>query len=270
MNISASIHDTDNNKQATKILYWHRYVDDILCLYNGNTRQITQLHNHINKLHPKLKFTLETETNNSLNFLDITITKLDNTHNFKIYRKPTTTVSVIHNTSNHPIQHKHAAFHSMINRLTRIPMKDNDYNNELNIIKYIAQENGYNPEIIDRILKNNKHRQTLNTQKTLTPHNKYITLTYHNQNTQKIATKFKKLKYNMIGVYKLKCCTCPQLLYWSNRQSISNQVQRTHKCTHKNTHEFKLCWASTYHRTHIRQHRTQHGNSPHTTKEPQT
>ena len=36
----------DNNKQATKILYWHRYVDDILCLYNGNTRQITQIHNH--------------------------------------------------------------------------------------------------------------------------------------------------------------------------------------------------------------------------------
>ena len=56
----------DNNKQATKILYWHRYVDDIMFIpYNGNTRQITQLHNHINKLHPKLKFTLETETNKS-------------------------------------------------------------------------------------------------------------------------------------------------------------------------------------------------------------
>ena len=112
-------------------------------------------------------------------------------------------------------------------------MKNIDYNNELNIIKYIAQENGYNPEIIDRILKNNKHRQTFNMQKTLTPHNKYITLTYHNQKTQKIATKFKKLKYNiaykttntlrkhltqktpntnkynMTGVYKLKCSTCP-------------------------------------------------------------
>ena len=61
-------------------------------------------------------------------------------------------------------------------------MKDNDYNNELNIIKYIAQENGYNPEIIDRILKNNKHRQTLNTQKTLTPHNtshSHITIKTH-------------------------------------------------------------------------------------------
>ena len=135
-------------------------------------------------------------------------------------------------------------------------MKDNDYNNELNIIKYIAQENGYNPEIIDRILKNNIQRQTLNKQKTLTPQNKYITLPYHNQKTQKIATKFKKLnyniaykttntlrkhlthkttninKYNMIGVYKLKYM--PQLLYWSNREIISNQLQRTHKCNSRN------------------------------------
>jgi len=34
----------ENNKYANKILYWYRYVDDILLLYNGNSRQTKQLH----------------------------------------------------------------------------------------------------------------------------------------------------------------------------------------------------------------------------------
>ena len=34
----------ENNKYANKILYWYRYVDDILLLFNGNSRQIKQLH----------------------------------------------------------------------------------------------------------------------------------------------------------------------------------------------------------------------------------
>ena len=77
-----------NNKFANKILYWYRYDDDILLLYNGSSRQTKQLHQYINKLHEKLNFTLETEVNNSMNLLDLTITKTDT---FNIYRKPTTT-----------------------------------------------------------------------------------------------------------------------------------------------------------------------------------
>ena len=53
-----------NNKYANKIIYWYRYVDDILLLYNGNTKQ---LHQFINKLNRKFNFT----------FLYLTITKTD-------------------------------------------------------------------------------------------------------------------------------------------------------------------------------------------------
>ena len=69
-----------DNKYANKIIYWYRYVDDILLLYNRNSRQTKQLHQYINKLYQKLNFTLETEVNNSMNFLDLTITKTDNRH----------------------------------------------------------------------------------------------------------------------------------------------------------------------------------------------
>ena len=60
------------------------YVDDIILLYNGNKRQIENFRKYINTIHHKLKFTLEIELNNSINFLDLTITKTNNTHTYKI------------------------------------------------------------------------------------------------------------------------------------------------------------------------------------------
>ena len=56
-------------------------------------------------------------------------------------RKPTTTDMVIHNTSNHPTQHKHAAFNHMLHRQTKIPLGEQGNNDELNTIKYIAIKN---------------------------------------------------------------------------------------------------------------------------------
>jgi Reverse transcriptase (RNA-dependent DNA polymerase). len=106
-----------NNKYANKILYWYRYVDDILLLYNGNNRQTEQLHQYINTLRQKLNFTLETEV---INFLDLNTTKTDKRNTFNIYRKLTTTGTLIYNASNYPIQHKHAALHSMVNRLLNV------------------------------------------------------------------------------------------------------------------------------------------------------
>ena len=43
-------------------------------------------------------------------------------------------------TLNHPTQDKHATFHSMINRFIDLTLNQTDYNTEVNIIKYSAQE----------------------------------------------------------------------------------------------------------------------------------
>ena len=56
------------------------------------------------------------DSNNIINFLELSITKLEHRHKFSIYRKPTTTDKLIHNSSNHPIQRKLAAFRTMIHR----------------------------------------------------------------------------------------------------------------------------------------------------------
>jgi len=106
----------------------------------------------LNSINKHIQFTLEVGINSTLNFLDLTLSIVENKINFNIFRKPTFTDTVIDNTSNHPISHKHSAFHSMIHRLVTTPLSDNNYANELNIIKLIALNNGYETTLIDRIL----------------------------------------------------------------------------------------------------------------------
>ena len=41
----------------------------------------------------------------------------------------------------------------MVNRILNIPLNQTDYNTEVNAIKYIAQENGYDPQLIESLIK---------------------------------------------------------------------------------------------------------------------
>jgi len=54
---------------------YFRYVDDILLVYIDNITNIHMVLNEFNNLTPKLKFTLEEQQNNQINFLDFTIIK---------------------------------------------------------------------------------------------------------------------------------------------------------------------------------------------------
>jgi hypothetical protein len=81
--------------------YFH-YIDDVLIAYKQN---LTDIHDVLacfdNKM-PSMKFNIEEETNNKINFLDITITKNENRVSFSIYRKSTTTGTIIPNNSRYP------------------------------------------------------------------------------------------------------------------------------------------------------------------------
>lgn len=50
------------------------------------------------------------------------------------------------------MSHKLASFNSMIHRAINVPLSNDNYNNEINIIKQIGHNNGYKPEIINRLV----------------------------------------------------------------------------------------------------------------------
>jgi hypothetical protein len=222
-----------DNKFRDKISYYYRYVDDAICLFKGNNRQIDLFTKYLNGIHPKIKFKHETEHDNRINYLDLTINTSNNNHQFSIYRKPTQSSQTIHATSHHPISHKMAAFNSYIHRLNTVPMNNDDYNKELNTIKFMAQDNGYDSRIIDKLIRKKSNKTNNPTNKSR--NNKYITLKYGNTLNYKVSNILKnhgytvsykttnKLqdlinplnaptgdKFDGSGVYKIHCNECPK------------------------------------------------------------
>jgi hypothetical protein len=113
-----------NILQNYKIIGYYRYVDDVLLVYN---KQITDFNNTLkqfNDINPKLQFTIEKEKRQCFNFLDITIIKNPNNIQYSIYRKPTTTDNIIHNTSCHPAEHKMLAISYLIYRMNTYPVQN--------------------------------------------------------------------------------------------------------------------------------------------------
>ena len=76
------------------ICRWHSY--------NEKLTDVNEIHRVFNNLAPTINFTLEKETDNQINFMDITIQNSNNRLSFNVYRKPTTTDVIIPNDSCHP------------------------------------------------------------------------------------------------------------------------------------------------------------------------
>jgi hypothetical protein len=65
---------------------------------------------------PTVRFTMEEETNNTIHFLDITISKTHDSLKFDIYSKPKSTNTIIPKHSCHPPEHKYAAINFLTDR----------------------------------------------------------------------------------------------------------------------------------------------------------
>jgi hypothetical protein len=88
------------------IIGYFRYVVDILLVYDENLTDIYKVHDAFNNTAPTIKFTLETETDFNINFIDVSIHNKGNQLTFNIHRKPTTTNVIIPIDSCHPVEQK--------------------------------------------------------------------------------------------------------------------------------------------------------------------
>ena len=105
-------------------------------------RQLTLLLDFLNSFYPAIKFTQQIEVHQQLNFLDLTICGTTDSLEYKIYRKPTSTDTVIPFDSYQSYKVKMAAFHSLTHRILHIPLSKTNYNSELVKIHSIATNNG--------------------------------------------------------------------------------------------------------------------------------
>jgi hypothetical protein len=231
---------------SKQILYYKRYVDDILIIYDQNKTNEHDILNQANNIDKHLQFKLSTEENSIINCLDLTICRSNSNIEVGIYRKPTSTDTAIHFTSNHPYEHKLAAFNNYINRMLTIPITKHQQQ-ERKPIQTIPRNNGLPIHIIHNLkekLEDKKQKQQQ--QKPLTPktqHKKrWVTFTYHSPLIRKITNLFKHSNLrialrttnttfqqliekpvlnNPSGIYKLKCNTCNKAYIGQSGRSIA-------------------------------------------------
>ena len=117
-NIFLSFHESDwLNSRPTefKPLLYRRYVDDCFLIFHS-TDHVPQFLYYLNRKHPNIKFTCELESNSTLPFLDINITRRNGQFETSVYRKPTFTGLFTNFHSFIPLQYKRGLITSLCHR----------------------------------------------------------------------------------------------------------------------------------------------------------
>ena len=145
---------------------WECHVDDVFSVIRKSN--LHDFFQHINSLHPKTKFTMETEGNSQLPFLDTLIQRnRDNTISVRVYRKPTHTDQYLKFTSHHLARAKKSVITSLFDRAKNIISNPSDQEKEENHLTAVLQANGYPKKFIKNTIRASQlPRQSVNNDNT--------------------------------------------------------------------------------------------------------
>jgi hypothetical protein len=68
---------------------WLQYVDDTFVVWPHRPSQLQDFLSHLNSLRSSIQFTMETELDNAIAFLDVLVVREKTTLTTRVYRKPT-------------------------------------------------------------------------------------------------------------------------------------------------------------------------------------
>ena len=83
-----------------------------------------------------------------------------------------------------------ASFNAFIHRLLSFPLSQDNYNIEVSTIKHIAIANGYNSNIVEKLIFKHKNRSSK-------PETKYVSAIYGNHTPFVLLNNFKKFDYKV-------------------------------------------------------------------------
>jgi hypothetical protein len=145
---------------------WWRYVDDVFAIWNRNEEELKIFLDHINKQEPTIKFTLESEQNNQLPFLDIMIQKSSCRLETSVHRKKTHTNRYLHYNSNHHASVKKGIVKCLYNRAKTVCNSNQNLEEEVNLIKSVLRENAYPDQFVEKTIDNIKNNNPPNNHST--------------------------------------------------------------------------------------------------------
>jgi len=138
--VMRDLEDKVLNSLSTQPIFYYRYVDDIiLSTYEEEIHSILE---KFNNYHHRLKFTIESEANHCLNFLDITLHIRNNCIITDWYHKITFSGRYLSYFSNHPISHKIGTIYGLVDRAIKLS-HPSFYEKNLKFCINVLLDNGY-------------------------------------------------------------------------------------------------------------------------------
>jgi len=111
--VMQDLEEASLNKINLKLPVYYRYIDDIMAALSNS---ISQLYHIFNNYHDRLKFTIEYENNHCLNFLDLSLSVIDNKIYIDWFHKKTFSGRYLSYYSSHPRCHKIGVISNLVDR----------------------------------------------------------------------------------------------------------------------------------------------------------
>ena len=122
--------------------FYRRYIDDIFIIWTDSPENFQQMVNEINECHPTIKMTSEI-SQESINYLDLTIYIKENHLETTTFFKTTNTFSYLPGKSHHPKSTKNGIFKGETIRMLRNNSNPQTYQQQTTLIKEKFQDRNY-------------------------------------------------------------------------------------------------------------------------------
>ena len=143
-----------NKIRWSRSLLYRRYVDDAFCLFN-NEKNALEFFQYIYGKHPNIRFTMETEVNHKLPFLDIL---LDNSNPAQslvpsFFRKSTYTGLLTNFLSFSSFSYKLGLIRTLVDRTFKINNTWTGFHNNIKELSNISEKNQFTFRLVNNIVK---------------------------------------------------------------------------------------------------------------------
>jgi Reverse transcriptase (RNA-dependent DNA polymerase)/GIY-YIG catalytic domain len=234
---------------------YFRFVDDIFAVIKkGMGNDVLKL---FNEMHPKIEFTMESESEGKIPFLDLLIGRDKNKFTFEIYHKPSDVNQCVPMESFAPMIYKLASFENKFHRLFNVPLTPEGFIKERDRIYDMARMNGYERKVVEKIERkqmNKKERKSIlstlsreKNRKEINPSAKLMLLTFYPPSTEKIVKSARKNGMNAIytgkgtlgdnlvnlkdkredemksGIYQIECEDCDEVYIGQSRRRVQER-----------------------------------------------
>ena len=222
---------------------WFRYVDDTFVVWSHGPKKLQEFLQHINSIHENIQFTMETEENNKIAFLDVLLTRRGKDLGHTVYRKPTHTDRYLQRNSNHHPCQKFGVIKTLTERARRICEPD-AIDQELEHLKNALMANGYSEQEIRKSMQPTTNYKTNEKNqpraKAFLPYIPSVTdrigrlLQKENiktiyKPTRKVqeclrSAKDKRDPLSTSGIYRIPC-TCGSVYVGTTKRSVNTRIK---------------------------------------------